>query len=106
MKVNIGTSVFKREAEPKSRVVSVMKSNGWEEKGTFAGITYLENSGINISVVQGPGGGTLVFPSGVIRGMMFSDRVGAGSGSTVGIEDSPSKDTKAKAGGVNTNDRL
>jgi hypothetical protein len=106
MKINIGTSVFKREAEPKSRVVDVMKANGWRDKGSLAGITYLENSGINLSVVQGPGGGTLVFPSGVVRGMVFSDKVGVGDDSTVGIEDTPSKETKAEAGGVNSNDML
>lgn len=71
MELNIGTSVFKREDRPASEVISLLQSRGWEKTGTLGDrVTYLENSGIGITVIQGAAG-TLIIPSGPIRGMIF-----------------------------------
>lgn len=71
MELNIGTSVFKREDRPAREVISLLQGRGWEKTGTLGDrVTYMENSGIGITVIQGAAG-TLIIPSGPIRGMVF-----------------------------------
>lgn len=72
--INVGTSVLKREAKPISQVKSNFKSNGWEVTADLLGgrLVYVEKNGINLTLLSGPVG-TVVFPSGPIRGAAFGD---------------------------------
>lgn len=72
LNLNIGSSVVKREAKPKNEVVSQLTSEGWEITGEIGPLTYLERSKINITVMKGALG-TVIFPSGPIRGRLFGD---------------------------------
>lgn len=93
LNLNIGLSTIKRESKPKEDVERALLRNGWEETESLAGdrLSYFENTGINVTVLETPRG-TLVFPSGPIRGSLFGEDVkvfsrqsalglGAGSGS-------------------------
>lgn len=91
MNLNFGSSVLKREAKPLTDVTNQLKANGWRQTGSLGNrVVYLENSGMNITVIDGPMG-TLVVPSGPIRGRVFGDSglqlnrvsvIGAGSDSS------------------------
>lgn len=78
---DIDLSVFKRRDEPLDAVHARLKSQGFEHTGTALNgrIHYHENQeGIALTLVDGPAG-TLVFPSGPLRGAFFGDRaVGLG----------------------------
>lgn len=74
LNLNIGTSVVKRESRPTEEVVAQLENDGWEMTGSIGGdrVLYFEKSGINITVMEGPMG-TLVFPSGPVRGRLFGN---------------------------------
>lgn len=74
--INIGLSVLKREAQPISDVINQLEKNGWKVTDTIGDdrIVYLENNGINITAIRGPRG-TVVIPSGPIRGRVFGENV-------------------------------
>lgn len=74
--INIGFSVFKREAQSIQDVVTHLQQNGWSVTSSIGDnrIVYLENSGVNITAVKGPLG-TVVIPSGPIRGRMFGEQI-------------------------------
>lgn len=73
MELNLGTSVFKREDRPAEQVIRLLSQNGWSRTGSIGDrVTYMENSGINITVIQGAAG-TIIIPSGPIRGRIFGD---------------------------------
>lgn len=74
LNLNFGTSVIKREAKPASRVRASLERDGWTEISEVAGgrIAYYERSNINITVVDGPAG-TVIMPSGPIRGRVFGN---------------------------------
>lgn len=93
--LNIGSSVMKREAKPIDQVTNQLKRNGWTQTGSLGNkIKYFENSRLSITVVDGPMG-TLILPSGPIRGRLFGDSglmvnqssvIGAGAGSADNTE--------------------
>lgn len=87
LNLNIGTSVFKRESKSIGDVESRLVSDGWEKTGSTAGgrIRYYEKSGINITALSGPAG-TVIMPSGPVRGMIFGteDAVGINRTSVIG----------------------
>lgn len=70
--INIGTSVLKREAKSIDQVERQFTRNGWKRTGSALGgrVVYLQNSGMNISIIEGPSG-TVVMPSGPIRSKVF-----------------------------------
>lgn len=71
--VSLGTSVIKREDRPADQVITLLQRRGWEVTGRVGSrITYLENSGLNITVVEGPMG-TIIMPSGPLRGRIFGE---------------------------------
>lgn len=73
MNINIGSSVFKREAKSMDEVTNILKRNGWSQTGSLGSrVKYFENSGLSVTVVDGPMG-TLIIPSGPIRGRMFGN---------------------------------
>lgn len=90
LNLNIGSSVFKREAKEMETVINQLKRNGWEESGSMGDrVQYLENSQMSVTVINGVSG-TLVVPSGPVRGKIFGDSgldinqvsvIGAGSDS-------------------------
>lgn len=74
--VNIGTSVIKRENKPADEVIRLLQQRGWSTTGTIGDrVTYLENSGINITIIDGAMG-TVIIPSGPIRGRIFGENTG------------------------------
>lgn len=74
--INIGLSTIKRESKPKQDVERQLLRNGWEETASLADdrVSYFENSGISVTVVEGPFG-TVVVPSGPVRGPIFGKNV-------------------------------
>lgn len=73
MDLNLGSSVFKREAKSMDKVVSRLKEEGWSETGSLGSrVRYFESSGISITVVEAAMG-VLIFPSGPLRGRVFGD---------------------------------
>lgn len=74
LNLNLGSSVVKREAKPASRVKSSLERDGWSRISEVAGgrIAYYERSSINITVIDGPAG-TVIIPSGPIRGKVFGN---------------------------------
>jgi len=73
--INIGGSVMKREAKPLSEVDRQLTGDGWEKTAQpLDRLAYYEKSGINITAMEGPRG-TVIFPSGPVRGMMFGKNV-------------------------------
>lgn len=74
--INIGLSVIKREAQPINDVITQLRRNGWSVTNTIGDnrIVYLENSGVNITAIEGPLG-TVVVPSGPIRGRIFGNQI-------------------------------
>lgn len=71
--MNFGTSIFKREAKDAQEVIDHLRNNGWEVTGTLGNrLTYMENSSFNLTIVDGVKG-TLVVPSGPIRGRLFGN---------------------------------
>lgn len=77
---------MKREARDADEVVRKFTRDGWEVTSKFGDrLTYLEKSGINITVVDGPMG-TLIMPSGPARGKIFGKEVNLFSRtSTIGL---------------------
>jgi hypothetical protein len=68
---NIGSSVVRRDSRSLSRVHTELSSNGWVQSGSLGdSIVYMENSGFSLTLVRGAAG-TLVFPSGPVRGRLF-----------------------------------
>lgn len=73
--VSLGTSVIKREDKPADQVITTLQRRGWEVTGRVGNrVTYLENSGLNITVIDGPMG-TVIMPSGPLRGRIFGENV-------------------------------
>lgn len=101
---NFGGSVIKRESASKEEVVEKFKSDGWKVTGTIGGgkINYLQKSGINITVISGPRG-TVVLPSGPIRGRLFGDKaVGLSSVSLIGLGASNDEEEDARTKGMSS----
>lgn len=103
MNLNIGSSVFKREAKDADKVRRHLERNGWELTGSMGSrVFYYENSGVNLTVVDGAMG-TVILPSGPLRGAifgknmeLFSDRsvVGAGANTNGGTESGRPEDSR------------
>ena len=73
---SINLSVFKREDIDFEEVERQLTDAGWEKTGSIReSVFYYEKSGFNITVVDGPQA-VSAFPSGPIRGRMFSNVVG------------------------------
>lgn len=72
--INVGLSVFKREAQSIQDVITSLQMDGWTVTNRVGDdrIVYFENSGFNITAIQGPLG-TVIMPSGPIRGKIFGD---------------------------------
>lgn len=81
--VTISSSVIRRDSRSRPAVMKELKNNGWSRTGSALGgrLIYMENSGFSLTVVDGPAG-TLVVPSGPIRGRVFGD-----SGLNLGLMD-------------------
>lgn len=105
--MNIDLSVIKRRSEPTEVVVNRLKTQGFSETGTVLSgkFTYMENSeGIGLTVVDGPSG-TVIMPSGPVRGMVFGENsVGFGimRSSSSGNGSSTSTSNSRGAAGDNT----
>lgn len=88
--LNFGSSVVKREAKDVDKVRQHLERSGWELTGSIGSRAYqYESSGVSITVMKGPLG-TVIFPSGPIRGsilgknnVLFSDTSVIGAGSSV-----------------------
>lgn len=96
--LNVNLSVFKRVTNTLDEVDKALKDDGWSLTGSLGAgerIKYYEQSGINITAIGGPAG-TVVIPSGPVRGMLFGNGVNIfdKEGSVV-TENSGSRDTKA-----------
>lgn len=93
--INIGGSVFKREARDTDEVLRKLSRDGWNTVSRFGDrMTHLEKSGINITVVSGPAG-TIIMPSGPVRGRIFGSEVGLFSkSSSIGLGKKKSGDSK------------
>lgn len=98
-RLNIGTSVFKREGKSIERVDQRLTDAGWERVDSIAGgrVRYYELAGINITAIGGPFG-TTVIPSGPVRGFAFGEdavkfsrvsAIGAGDNETETEQKSP-----------------
>jgi len=73
---SINLSVFKREDIDFEEVQRQLTDAGWEMTGSLREtVYYYEKSGFNVTVVDGPQA-VSAFPSGPIRGRLFSDVVG------------------------------
>lgn len=71
LNINIGSSQLKREARDVEVVIKKLKRNGWTQSGSLGDrVLYFENTGMSITVIDGPMG-TLVVPSGPVRGRLF-----------------------------------
>jgi len=72
--VTLSSSVIKRDSRSVSDVTRELKQNGWNRTGSVLNgkLLYLENSGFSLTVADGPMG-TLVFPSGPVRGRVFGN---------------------------------
>ena len=72
----INLSVFKRGDVDYEEVERKLIDDGWEQTGEIReSVYYFEKSGFNITVVDGPQA-VAAFPSGPIRGRIFSNVVG------------------------------
>ena len=94
LNLNIGSSVVKREAKPIEEVADKFASDGWSQTGSLMGgnVLYFEKSGVNVTLIGGPGG-TVVVPSGPLRGGFFGmDAVGVNQTSVVGLGASSSEE--------------
>jgi hypothetical protein len=92
---NIESSVLKRYSADIDQVHSYLTSNGFSLTSRVAGgrVRYYESSGFNITVVQGPFG-TVIFPSGPIRGRVFGETaVSVGRGLDERLADSVPEQT-------------
>jgi len=78
--------VFKREAKSIDEVSKKLQRDGWEKTGSLANgrVLYFQKSGIEITAAKGPMG-TLIFPSGPIRGKLFGSGVGINTTSVLGM---------------------
>lgn len=71
---NIELSVAERTSQDKEQVVAGLVEDGWEETGSLMNgkVGYYEKSGINITVAD-TRRGSVVFPSGPVRGNLLSN---------------------------------
>lgn len=71
---SFGSSVVKREAKTIDKVDKQLKRDGWQETSRLAGgrLRYYEQSGVNLTALEGPLG-TVIFPSGPLRGKFFGE---------------------------------
>lgn len=87
--VNLGSSVFRREKRSTDEVIRELKAGGWREVDSVGNrLFYLENSGFSLTVIDGPLG-TVVMPSGPIRGRLFGSsgiEIGGGNLMEMGRE--------------------
>lgn len=68
---NIGSSVVRRDSRSASRVINELQSQGWRRTGSIGDrVTYMESAGFSLTVIDGPAG-SVVIPSGPIRGRVF-----------------------------------
>lgn len=98
--INIGSSVLKRETAGISKVASKLTSDGWEKTGELGDgrVQYFQKSGINITILSGPAG-TLIFPSGPVRGRLLGDdAVGISQVSLIGLGASNSEENPRTKG--------
>ena len=81
--VTISSSVVKRDSRGAQDVISELRNSGWNRTGSAVNgrVVYMENSGFSLTVVEGPMG-TVVLPSGPVRGRLFGN-----SGLNLGIMD-------------------
>lgn len=72
--IDIGSSVIKRYDAPASQVRAMLAAGGFQETGSAMNgkIKFHQNSGINLTTVDGPLA-TLVLPSGPVRGSLFGE---------------------------------
>lgn len=74
---NISLSVLKRDSREIGEVDQILKNNGWTmtaSVGPGDRIRYYEQAGFNITAIGGPSG-TVILPSGPLRGRIFGDGV-------------------------------
>lgn len=83
---SFSTSVLKREDRPIEDVDNRLTNQGWKRTGQIARgrIRYYEKSGFNITAMQGPAG-TVLFPSGPVRGLVFGDNAVTFANSSMGF---------------------
>lgn len=74
--LNFGSSVVKRETRTLDSVTEQLQADGWVQTGSLGGrVKYFEKTGFNLTAVEGPFG-TVVFPSGPLRGRLFGSNSG------------------------------
>lgn len=82
MELNINLSTFKRSSRSIKDVEEQFEKDGWTETGKAGpreNVLYYQKTGVNITVIDGPLGVTVI-PSGPVRGSMFGDSLSAVSG--------------------------
>lgn len=99
--INIESSVLKRFDKSASEVRKELKESGFEDTGAVLDgrLAYHENAGVNLTTLDGPFG-TLVFPSGPIRGALFGkSAVGISKGEEKKEDSSTSESTSQNSRG-------
>lgn len=105
---NLSFSVVKRETREFDEVQSFLDRKGWKRTGTLGSkVAYYQNAGVNLTVVDGPRA-VLIFPSGPLRGRLFSENIGFGflsedSGLGMGVkqDSQPQSQSRSVDNGVN-----
>lgn len=74
--IDIDMSVFRSERRSIDDVERDLRRRGWKKVSEKRGgrVRYMENKGINLSLIQLPFR-TVVVPSGPVRGFVFGDNV-------------------------------
>lgn len=108
LNLNFGSSVLKREAKSIDRVDDRLVSAGWNRTDSALGgrVRYYEKAGFNITAMSGPMG-TVIVPSGPIRGTLFGadQSVGVNQTSVIGAGQRNSSGTSGnKSGGGKQSD--
>lgn len=106
LNISVGTSVLKREPRDIDEVAEKLKSEGWERTESILGgrVQYFKSAGIGITAMQGPMG-TVIMPSGPIRGQIFSgDTVGIGRTSSIGLGEKASDTNIRKKSEIDSSD--
>lgn len=74
--INVGSSILKRETRTLDSITEQLQADGWVQTGSLGNrVRYFEKTGFNITAVEGPFG-TVVVPSGPVRGRLFGSNSG------------------------------
>lgn len=107
LNASFGGSVVKREARSIDEVDKKLRNDGWDRTSSILNgrLRYYSNSGVNITAFSGPLG-TLIIPSGPVRGKLFGDTELVSGASVIGLgKKTKSKDNPSREKDVENSDR-